>query len=213
MEDLHLWHHEVIGEKTVEALKKNGFQAVYFSSREEASQYILNLIPDNSSIGVAGSATIKSLEILDELRCRGNQILDHNNPSLNEEEKNQFRLLQQTCDVFLSSSNAVTLDGKLVNMDGIGNRVAAMTFGPKKVLIAVGINKIVSNLDLALDRIQTLASPINNKRLSRPNPCVKTGICVDCQSPTRICNILNVIYKKPFLTDITVIVIGENLGY
>lgn len=213
MEDLYLWHYEVIGERTVEALKKNGFQSVYFSSREEAAQYILDLIPNNSIVGIAGSATTKSLQILEELRSRGNQILDHNDPSLSEEEKNQIRLQQQTCDVFLTSSNAVTLDGKLVNMDGIGNRVAAMTFGPKKVIIAIGINKIVSNLDLALNRIQTLASPINNKRLNRPNPCVKTGVCVDCQSPTRICNILSVIYKKPFLTDITVIVVGENLGY
>ena len=213
MEDLYIWHNEIIGKRTVESLKKNGFQAAYFSDKEEAAQYVLSLIPKNNSVGVAGSATTKSLKILVELKNRGNQILDHNDPSLSEEEKNQVRLQQQTCDVFLTSSNAVTLDGKLVNMDGIGNRVAAMTFCPKKVIIVVGVNKIVSNLDLALDRIQTTASPINNKRLDRPNPCVKTGICVDCQAPTRICNILNIIYKRPFLTDITVIVIGENLGY
>jgi len=213
MEDLHKWHNETIGQRAVEALTKNGFNAIYFPYKEEASDYISQLIPFKCSVGVAGSATTKSLGILEELKAKGNKILDHNDPTLSQEEKMQVRIDQQTCDLFLTSSNAVTLDGKLVNMDGIGNRVAAMTFGPKKVLIVVGVNKIVSNLDLALDRIQTIASPINNKRLNQPNPCVKTGVCVDCQSPTRICNILTVLYRKPFLTDITVVIIGEDLGY
>jgi len=213
MSELHAWHNEKLGIRTVEALKRNGFAATYFSTSEKAAEYILSLIPSNSSVGIAGSATTKGLKIIDELKSKGNEILDHNLPGLSNEEKSVIRLRQQTCDVFLTSSNALTLDGKLVNMDGIGNRVSAMIYGPKKVIIVVGINKIVSNLDQALDRIQTVASPLNNKRLNQSNPCVETGTCVDCHSPTRICNILTVLHKKPLLTDTTVIIIGENLGY
>ena len=105
------------------------------------------------------------------------------------------------------------MDGYLVNVDGVGNRVAAMSFGPKKVVVITGINKITRDIESALDRVKLIAAPKNTKRLEKPNPCGKTGICMDCQGETRICNIYTVMKKKPTASDITVIIVGEILGY
>ena len=105
-------------------------------------------------------------------------------------------------DVYLSGTNAVTLDGKLVNVDATGNRVGAMLFGPDKVFIVVGINKVVKDVAEAENRVKVWASPPNNKRLGYPNPCAQTGICVDCQGPSRICNITTIVHKKPLMTDV-----------
>ena len=206
------WHAETLGCRVVEALKKNRFQAEYVSTREEARRRILELVPGEGSVGVGGSVTIAQLKVLDELSDRGNVILSHSVAGLSPEEKIEVRRRQLTCDCFLTSTNAITLDGKLVNVDGTGNRVASMIFGPKKVLIVAGINKIVKNVDSALERIEQTTAPINNKRLNLLNPCTKTGVCMDCESSTRICNVTTVIRKKPSLTDITVLVVGEELG-
>lgn len=211
MREVTEWHSGKIGERTVKALEKNGFKAFYFAQKSQALNHILSLIPPKASVGVGGSATIKDLGITPMLE--DNTILDHNNPELTQEEKMDIRLKQQTCDVFLTGSNAVTLDGKLVNMDGIGNRVSAMIFGPKKVIVVIGINKITANLDQAITRIENIASPMNNKRLSLPNPCVEKGTCQNCQSSSRICNVLTIIHKKPLLTDMEIVIIGEDLGY
>lgn len=125
----------------------------------------------------------------------------------------EIRRKQLTCDVFLTGTNAVTIDGRLVNTDGVGNRVAAMIFGPKKVIIAVGINKIVKDIAEAEKRIKLYAAPMNNKRLNLPNPCIRTGECMDCQGPTRICNVTTILNKRPMLTDIHIFVVGEDLGF
>ena len=101
----------------------------------------------------------------------------------------------------------------ILNVDGNGNRVAALTFGPSKTVVVVGVNKIVRDLDEAFARLESYASPMNNKRLDRPNPCVKTGLCEDCQGETRICRAYQILRRKPSLSDFTVIVVGESLGY
>ena len=116
-------------------------------------------------------------------------------------------------DVFLTSSNAVTMDGKLVNKDMIGNRVAAMIFGPKRVFVVVGVNKIVENVKEALERIERVAAPLNAKRLGVKTPCVETGYCTDCDSPDRICRVTTIIERRPSRTDLTVVLVNENLGY
>ncbi|HEY3424503.1 MAG TPA: LUD domain-containing protein, partial [Negativicutes bacterium] len=110
-------------------------------------------------------------------------------------------------------ANAITLTGEIVNRDAFGNRVAAMMFGPKKVIIIVGINKIVSDTEEAEKRIRMYAAPMNNKRYELPNPCVKLGECVDCKSSTRACNITTVLSRRPPLTDIHIVVLGENFGF
>ena len=213
MSEFVTWHNDTLGVKTVEALVKNNFKATYVQTAKEAAEQILGFIEKENTIGVGGSWTLQQLKIIDELRVRGNQIYNHNKQGLSPEEVMDLRRKQLTCDVFLTGTNAITRDGKLVNTDGVGNRVAAMIFGPKKVIIVAGINKIVSDVAEAEKRIKLYAAPINNKRLSTPNPCVKTGECMDCQSPRRICNVTTILSKRPALSDLHVFIIGENLGF
>lgn len=207
------WHNEITGEKVVKALGKNGFSATFCRTAQEAVSAILEEIPQDASVGIGGSWTVKELGLLDKLDARDNRILNHGKPGLSGEEKSEIRRQQLTCDVFLTGTNAVTMGGELVNVDGVGNRVAAMIFGPKKVIIVVGLNKIVEGIAEAVERIKKVAAPINNKRLGMPNPCTSTGECMDCQGPTRICNVTTILHKKPRLSDIHVFVVGENLGF
>lgn len=213
MSELKNWHNETIGTKTVEALKKNNFTATYCQTKQEAMEHILALISAEETVGVGGSATAIELGLLDKLAARGTVMFNHGLPNLSAEAKLELRRKQLTCDVFLTGTNAVTLDGKLVNTDGIGNRVASMIFGPKKVVVVTGVNKIVKDVAEAEKRIELYAAPINNKRLNTPNPCVKTGECMDCQGPTRICNVTTIMNKRPTLTDIHVVIVGEQLGF
>lgn len=214
MSDFQNWHKDTLGAKAVEALKKNNFSATYVKTRQEAVDTVLTLVGATATVGMGGSWTTQKELSLDEiLEKRGNVVYNHGKPGLSPEQVADFRIKQLTCDVFLVGSNAITLDGKLVNVDGAGNRVAAMIFGPKKVVVVAGINKIVRDVAEAEKRIELYAAPINNKRLNRPNPCTTTGICMDCQTSTRICNITTIIRKRPPLTDIHVIVVGEELGF
>lgn len=199
--------------KTVEALQKNRFSASYYATAQEALDELLSVIPTDATVGIGGSWTLIQLEVAEKLEARGNTVYCHHKPGLSPEEILDIRRKQLTCDVFLTSSNAITEDGRLVNTDATGNRVAAMIFGPKKVIVLAGVNKIVGTLDEAQERIRTTAAPLNNKRLNRPNPCVKTGYCVDCQGPTRLCNVTTVIHKRPPMSDIHVWMIGEEIGY
>lgn len=212
MNETQMWHNEIIGKKVVEALKKKSFDAVYIPTKEDARQMILDMISADASIGLGGSVTLRELDIIDEFNKRGNTVYNHSLPTLDNNEKMTVRRNQLTADYFLTSTNAVTFDGQLVNYDGTGNRVAAMIFGPKKTIIIAGINKIVKSVDSALERIETKAAPLNNKRLNLPNPCTKTGVCEDCQGSTRICNVVTIMKKKPNQSNITVMIIGEELG-
>lgn len=207
------WQLERFGNKVVDALNKNNFQAQFIENKEKAAQRLLELVPVQGSVGIGGSVTIGQLDVLDTLAARGNEVLYHHAPGLTPEHSLEIRKKQLTCDCFISSTNAITLDGKLVNIDGNGNRVSAMTFGPEKVIIVAGANKIVKDLDAALERIEMIAAPLNNKRLNMKNPCTTTGLCSDCQSPSRICNVVTIMRKKPRLSNITVLVVGEALGY
>ena len=213
MNEFKAWSNEMLGTKATEALTKNNFSSVYSKTKQDAAEQLLALIPAGATIGVGGSSSINEVGVLDELKKRGHTIYNHNVPGLTPDESLALRRAQLTCDVFLCSTNAVTLDGKLVNVDGIGNRTAAMMFGPKQVIVVAGVNKIVRNVDEAEKRIEMLAAPINNKRLNLPNHCTKTGMCMDCQAPTRICNVTTIIRKCPRLTPTTVIVVGEELGF
>lgn len=214
MNEYKAWHSETLGTKAVEALTKNNFTAFYVKSKEEALEKVLALIPKDATVGMGGSwTTTMDLNLSDILEDRGHTVYNHNKPGLTPEQVLDYRHKQLSCDVFLSGTNAITSDGKLVNVDGAGNRAAAMIFGPKKVIIIVGINKVVRDVAEAERRIQECAAPINNKRLGKTNPCTKTGICMDCQSPARICNVTTIIRKRMPLTDTTVIIVGEELGF
>ena len=159
MSEFTPWHNETVGGAVVEALKKNGFEAEYCATGADAAQRLLELIPEAASVGFGGSWTLKAIGISEKLAERGNTILDHGAPGLTNEEKADIRRKQQICDVFRSGTNALTMDGRLVNMDGSGNRVAAMIFGPGKVIVVAGTNKIVKDLAAAEERIQMKAAP------------------------------------------------------
>ncbi|MBK5240125.1 lactate utilization protein [Clostridium sp.] len=213
MKEIHDWHNETRGSRVVEELLKNGFKAIYIQNGEQTSEFIMNNIVKGDKVGFGGSMTIKKLGIQEKVKSMGGIVLDHGDPNLSPDEKMETMRGELVCDVFLCSSNAVTLEGELVNIDGVGNRIAAMSFGPKKVIIVVGVNKICKNEAAAFQRLEQIAAPKNNKRLNTPNPCTKTGVCSDCKSDSRICRVYSVIKRKPMTTDITVVVVGEDFGF
>ncbi|MBB6218304.1 hypothetical protein HNQ80_004468 [Anaerosolibacter carboniphilus] len=206
-------NQEKLGRKVVDALQKNRFNAVFYNTAQETVEQIISTIPSNATVGIAGSWTIQQLQLVEMLEGRGNMVFCHHKPGLTPEEILETRRKQLTCDVFLTSTNAIIEDGRLVNTDATGNRVAAMIFGPKKVIVIAGTNKIVKSLEEAEERIRMTAAPLNNKRLNRPNPCVHTGQCMDCQGPTRLCNITTVLHKRPPASDIHIFMVGEELGF
>jgi L-lactate utilization protein LutB len=214
MNEFQAWHNDALGAKAVEALSKNNFRATYVKTKQEAVDKVLSLIPEDAAVGFGGSWTTQAeLGLHTILEKRGNTIYNHGKPGLTMEESLAIRRKQLTCDVFLTSTNAVTLDGKLVNVDGSGNRVAAMIFGPKKVVIVAGVNKIVSDVAEAENRITLHAAPLNNKRLNKAHPCTATGICMDCQAPDRICNVTTIIRKSMPATEMHIVIVGEELGF
>jgi hypothetical protein len=207
------WRYETIGKAATEALKRSLFDARFVLKGEEALELIASLVKPGMKVGFGGSMTLRAIGAPEKAKQLGAEILDHNAPGLDPARKLEILRGQLTCDLFLSGANAVTLDGDIVNVDGNGNRVAALAFGPKKTVVVVGANKIVRDLDEALARLETTAAPMNNRRLDRPNPCAKTGTCEDCRGETRICRVYQILRRRPSLSDFTVIVVGEALGF
>lgn len=199
--------------RTLHALKRNEFVAFYFPTGKEAREFVLQDLPKGARVGLGGSKTLRDLGLPQALRKRGAVLLDHWDESLGPEELLNVRKGQLLCDLFLSSVNAVTEKGELVSRDGIGNRTSAMTFGPSKVILLVGVQKIVVDLHEGFRRIRQVAAPMRAKSLHLDLPCTKGGECVDCSSPGRICRATVILHKRPMLTDTTVVLIGEALGY
>ncbi|MCX7026531.1 MAG: lactate utilization protein [Spirochaetes bacterium] len=213
MTEIELWSRLKKIERARTALLKNGFDAVVVQTKDEAAELVMSYIQPGMKLGFGGSMTIKSLGIPGKAKEAGAVILDHNRPGITPEERLMVLRAQLTCDLFLCSSNAVTLKGELFNIDGNGNRVAAMTFGPKRNIVVAGANKIVADEAEAWKRLQSTAAPMNNKRLQKDNPCVKSGYCMDCDSPGRICRVYQIMRRKPLLSDFTVILVAEDLGF
>jgi hypothetical protein len=195
-------------ETVVKSLRANKFKVEYVDRAKDAVPIILEAIPADASIEMAGSVSVGELGLLDKLRERGNKGLEFPKP----EEFSLDAMRKNRRDVLLASTNAVTMDGKLVNTDGMGNRVSTMFFGVKQVVLLVGANKIVRNLEEALERVQKVISPYHAKYLGLNTPCAATGECSDCNSPQRICNITTIISKKPPLVDFLIVLVGEDLG-
>ncbi|MBA7554213.1 hypothetical protein ES705_46825 [subsurface metagenome] len=195
------------------ALKANGFEVIYADNSKEALDKVMFLIPKEAKVGIGGSVTVRDIGLVEAIEKQGNTIFMDWGKPIELKEKLKVRKESLTSDVYLTSSNAITLQGQLVNIDGTGNRVSAMVFGPKKVIIIAGANKLVDTLDEALARIRNIAGPLNGKRLNLNTPCALTGKCTDCNSPDRMCNITVILEKKPNLSDITIVLVGENLGY
>lgn len=207
------WTCEQKCRTAVAALEKNGFTALYCPSGKEASDYIVAEAADAGSVGFGGSMSVVDLQVIDRLGAMGKELLIHGAPGLSLEERVAIMRRQLTCDLFLSGTNALTLGGWLVNIDATGNRVGAMLFGPQKVIVVAGRNKLVDGgVEEAIARIKEWASPPNARRLSYKTPCATTGFCSDCNSPDRICRVTTVIDRKPRLTDLRVLVVNEDLG-
>ncbi len=207
------WANEQRCEKTVESLGKNGFAAVYCRTAELAREYIIAEAAGAQTVGFGGSLSVADLQVAEHLKKIGKEILIHGAPGLAPEERQEIMRRQLTCDLFLTGTNAVTLSGILVNIDATGNRAASMFFGPKKVIVVAGRNKLVDGtIEDAIKRVKELASPPNAKRLNYNTPCAKTGFCCDCNSPDRICRITTIIDRKPRQTDLRILVVNEDMG-
>jgi hypothetical protein len=212
MEQWEQWFREKQVERTISALKKNNFEALYVPDSKAALEEVMKRIPDGATVGVGGSVTLAQVGLMDALKNRKIQLILPLQQARNDEEKLELFRKCFSADVFLSSTNAVTEDGKLYNVDATGNRVGAMFIGPKKTIIVCGVNKIVKDLEAAEKRVREWTAPQNAKRLGKKTPCVETGVCADCSSPDRICNIYVSLAKKPVRTEVIVILVGENLG-
>ncbi len=216
MDDVHEWYNHKLLDRASDSLRSNGFDVSAFDSVDVAVSKVLDLVDSGSEVGLGGSKTLRELGIPDSLRDKGFTVFDHwkaGDEGASDEEILEIRREHLTSDVFISSSNAITETGELVNIDGIGQRVAAMIFGPKKVIIVAGVNKIVEDVDEAKKRVKNVATPMNAKRLGLKPPCTEKGKCLDCKSESRICNITSVIHRQPPETKTHIILLNKRLGY
>ncbi len=178
--------NEALGARVVRALESRNMEAYYVKSEEEALQKALDLIPEGSSISWGGCMSAQEIGLLDAVRSGNYEVLDRGTKKTREEEEEVMHQALD-CDVFLGSANALSEDGILVNIDGNANRVAAYSYGPKTVLLIVGMNKVVKTEADAMSRAKNEAAPINAQRFGIDTPCVKNGTCSDCKSPQCIC--------------------------
>lgn len=208
-------------QNVISALRKNRMLADYVATREEVVPLIKALIAEGSTVATGGSRTLDETGVTDLLRNGDYVFYDRNNPALLPDEKAEMTAKGATADVYLCSSNAITEKGELYNVDGFSNRVAAIANGPKKVIMVVGINKIVPDLDAAIRRVKTIAAPLNTKRLNCDTYCLKTGVCMGvdggmtdgCHSPARICCSYLISAQQRVENRIHVILVGESLGF
>jgi L-lactate utilization protein LutB len=201
-------------DKVIGTLKKNEMEAVYFQTAAEAKEEILRRIPPRAKVGVGGSVTLREMGIIEALEKRGDEVYDHWKEELSKEGRQEVGKKQQRAEFFLTSTNALTLDGKLINVDASGNRITSMIFGPERVMVITGINKIVKNLNQGLARVKKVAAPRNCQRRKDPTPCAQDLICHNCDTPARICRVTTIIERRPWgIKEFTVLLVGEELGY
>ncbi|MBQ7889960.1 MAG: lactate utilization protein [Erysipelotrichaceae bacterium] len=203
---------QLVAAEMVEKLKEKGYETYYAEDVEEARQIALSLIPEGASVGVGGSETLNAMNLIEELRNGPYHFFDRYQKLPFSEIEEIYRQALNA-DVFVSSCNAVTRDGRLVNMDSSGNRVAAISYGPRKVILAVGANKVVNNLDEAMDRIYHIA-PLNAMRVKHKAPCVETGKCEGCQIHASVCNSIGIInHGHKTVGRFHIIMIAEEVGF
>lgn len=198
---------------TLEALRKNQMQGFFVEDNTALERLLDELISDGESVSVGGSVTLTETGTLEYLKRRSIRYLDRYAPGLTPEETTELFRQALLCDTYVTSTNAITKAGELYNVDGRGNRVAAMTFGPKQVIVIAGVNKLVGDLEEAKQRVRDIAAPANAVRLSRETPCTKTGYCSDCRSPGRICSFYSVTGRQNVKDRIKVILLPDSFGY
>lgn len=210
--DVRKMRNEALGRRVVKALEARNMEAYYAATREEAVRRALELIPEGSTINMGGSASVRECGLIDAV-CSGNYIFYDRDRAETPEEKTEIALKAFTCDWYLGSVNAMTEDGVIVNVDGNANRIAAYAFGPKNVLLIVGMNKVVKTEEDAMHRARNEAAPINAQRFGIDTPCVKNGSCFDCKSPECICCQIMITRFSRIPKRIKVILVDENLGF
>ncbi|OSB18506.1 lactate utilization protein [Clostridium sporogenes] len=207
------WYIEKQAERTIKNLNSRNMEGYYINNIDQLFKKLKELIPEGSIVGVGDSMTLFEAGVIDFLRSGNFKFLDKYQDKLTSDEKREIYINNFSADTFICSTNAITESGELYNIDGNGSRVAPMIYGPKQVIIIVGINKIVKNIEEAESRVRSYAAPIDAKRLNKDTPCTKLGYCVDCKSPNRICNDFVVIRGQFIKGRIKVLILGEDLGY
>ena len=212
MQQAEIMRNAACGATVVKNLQRRGFDAYYCADKEAALAKALELIPETDVVAWGGSLTLAEVGLLDAVKKR-NPVIDRDTAK-NAEEKTELMRKALLCDTFIMSSNAITSDGQLINIDGNGNRVAALIFGPKQVVVIAGVNKIAGSFEAAMDRARNIAAPVNAQRFAGlATPCAKTGLCADCQSPDSICAQFVVTRRCRTKGRIKVILVGESLGF
>jgi len=201
--------NDLLAQKVIKGLKSRNMTGYYAKDKEEALKLALELIPEGSTVTMGGAMSAHEIGLVKTLKEGNYKFIDRDD----YEDKRQAALLAYDADVFLSSTNAITEDGILVNIDGNSNRVSAIAHGPKKVVMIVGMNKVCSDVDGAMKRARNVAAPINAQRFGIKTPCALTGACADCKSADTICcNFLITRYSRH--TDrIHVILVNDSLGF
>ena len=205
-------NYENLAATVIKNMKKRQMDGYYAPDKSAALALLKSLIPEGSSIGYGGSMSLSEIGALAALDTPEYKLIKREEAKTVEDTERVFREILFS-DVFLMSSNAITVDGELVNVDGRGNRIAFLAYGPKSVILVCGMNKITADVDSAIKRIKTLAAPMNAVRLNRNTPCAVTGVCGDCQSPDCICANTIITRRSHINGRIKVILVGEELGF
>ena len=204
--------NEKLAQKMIKNLVRRNFEAIYCPTAAEAVEKVSAMIPDGSTVTWGGSMTIRDMGLTEALHKRKLDILDRDLAADHDEAQRIYREAF-SADYYLTSANAISEDGVIVNIDGNGNRVAAITFGPKKVILVIGLNKVAQDVNAALARARSTASPINAARFDIKTPCQADGVCHNCNSPESICNYIHFMRNSHPAGRHTVVLVGEDLGY
>ena len=205
--------NRLLGEKLIKNLQRRNIEAFYCPTAHEAVAKVQELIADGSSVTWGGSMTVRDMGLPQALKDRGTLNVLDRDVIEDPEQKQQIYLRAFTADVYLSSANAMSEDGVIVNIDGNGNRVAAITWGPKKVIFIIGLNKVAQTIEAAIARARSVASPINAQRFDIKTPCQVDGVCHNCNSPESICSYIHLLRNSRTQGRHVVVLVGENLGY
>ncbi len=201
--------NQLLARKVIKGLKSRNMTGYYAASRDEARALALSLIPEGASVTMGGGMSVHEIGLSDALKNGNYHFIDRDA----YEDKRAAMLMAYDADVFLSSANAMTEDGVLVNIDGNANRVSAIAHGPRKVIFIVGMNKIRDDVDGAMKRARNVAAPINAQRFGLSTPCAKTGSCMNCKSPDTICCQFLITRFSRHADRIHVILVNDNLGF
>ena len=207
------WVNEKKIEKTINNLKKNNINGYYVKDNDELINLIKDIAKEGEVVSVGGSMSLFESKVIELLRSGRYEFLDRYKENLTQEDIKEIYRKSFFADTYFASANAITEDGKIFNVDGNGNRVAAILYGPDKVVLIVGVNKIVKNIEQAVSRNRAISGPANAKRLNLSTPCVKTGQCMECNIEDRICCEYTVIKRQRNPKRMHVIFINDTLGF